>query len=137
MLKLNNDCGSMNGLLFFGVHAGAIAISNDEFDVAGIGPILLDDLSCTGNEDSLFDCQHSTTHDCVHSEDVGVVCEPQCTNGDVRLVGGTTPLQGRVELCAANVWGRLCDPTWTSNEITVLCYELRNRGTPLVSMSEC
>ena len=104
---------------------------------SGIGPILLDDLSCTGNEDSLFDCQHSTSHNCVHSDDVGVVCEPQCTIGDVRLVGGATPLQGWVELCAANVWGRLCDPTWSINEITVLCNELTESGTPLVSTSKC
>ncbi len=109
------------------VAAGAITFSyGGAFYGQGIGPILLDDLACTGNEDSLFDCQHSTIHNCVHSEDIGVVCEPQCINGDVRLVGGGTPLQGWVELCAANVWGRLCDSTWTINEITVLCNELRS-----------
>ena len=93
---------------------------------SGIGPILLDNLSCTGNEVSLFDCQHSTSHKCVHSDNIGVVCEPQCTNGDVRLIGRATPLQGWVELCAAIVWGRLCDPTWTINEITVMCNKLRS-----------
>ena len=116
---------------------GAMMFYGNAFYGSGIGPILLDDIACTGNEDSLFDCQHSTIHNCRHSEDIGVLCEPQCTNGDVRLVGGATPLQGLVELCATNVWGRLCDPTWTINEITVLCNELTSRGIPLVSTSEC
>ena len=102
-------------------------ISRSSVYGSGIGPILLDNLSCTGNEDSLFDCQHSTIHNCVHSDDIGVPqCEPQCTNGDVRLVGGATPLQGWVELCVTNVRGRLCDPTWTINEITVMCNKLRS-----------
>ena len=39
-------------------------------------PILLDDLLCTGDEDSLFDCIGSfTSNDCDHSEDAGVRCE--------------------------------------------------------------
>lgn len=42
----------------------------------GLGPILLDDLACTGEEESLLDCAfHSGTHTCDHSEDAGVRCE--------------------------------------------------------------
>ena len=38
--------------------------------------IVLDDLSCTGNETSLFDCPHGgvNIHNCGHSEDAGVTC---------------------------------------------------------------
>ena len=41
----------------------------------GSGPILLSDLSCIGNESSIAECGHRSTHNCSHSEDVGVVCE--------------------------------------------------------------
>ena len=42
----------------------------------GTGDIVLDDLTCTGTETSLFACGHGgiNTHNCGHSEDVGVSC---------------------------------------------------------------
>ncbi|KAK7495140.1 hypothetical protein BaRGS_00013550, partial [Batillaria attramentaria] len=44
----------------------------------GTGPIILDDLDCVGHEKSLFDCRHGGVmqHNCDHSEDVGVECQP-------------------------------------------------------------
>ena len=43
---------------------------------AGTGQIWLDDMTCFGNEVSLFDCVANDLgdHDCVHSEDAGVEC---------------------------------------------------------------
>ena len=29
---------------------------------------------CAGNEERLVDCSNSSTHDCTHNKDVGVVC---------------------------------------------------------------
>ena len=48
-----------------------------EFAV-GKGPILLDNVECTGHKDSLADCSHGgwTVHNCAHSEDAGAVCLP-------------------------------------------------------------
>ena len=42
----------------------------------GTGPILLDDVDCTGDESSLSQCYHDGigNHDCIHTEDVGVRC---------------------------------------------------------------
>ncbi|XP_053374257.1 deleted in malignant brain tumors 1 protein-like [Mercenaria mercenaria] len=41
----------------------------------GTGPILLDNVDCTGNESILFDCEIDyDTSDCGHHEDVGVSC---------------------------------------------------------------
>nr|XP_057943758.1 scavenger receptor cysteine-rich domain-containing group B protein [Doryrhamphus excisus]XP_057943759.1 scavenger receptor cysteine-rich domain-containing group B protein [Doryrhamphus excisus] len=44
----------------------------------GTGTILMDNLKCTGKEDSLLHCSHIgwDVHNCDHSEDVGVTCSP-------------------------------------------------------------
>ena len=46
----------------------------------GSGPILLDDVTCTGRELTLADCSHlgiGITRSCSHSEDAGVRCYQQ------------------------------------------------------------
>ena len=44
----------------------------------GINNIWMDDVSCQGSEDSLFECTHSPTwasnYRCIHREDASVVC---------------------------------------------------------------
>lgn len=42
----------------------------------GSGNIVLDEVYCTGPETSIAKCVHNgyMTHNCDHSEDVGVVC---------------------------------------------------------------
>ena len=53
---------------------GAIAHSSASFG-QGIGKILLDDLKCSGTENSLFECPHDrSTIDCRHYEDAGASC---------------------------------------------------------------
>lgn len=44
----------------------------------GSGPILLDDVQCTGNELSIDQCPKSLwgEHNCGHKEDAGVSCNP-------------------------------------------------------------
>ena len=39
-------------------------------------PILLDDVNCEGDENSIFDCRHPPyyTHDCLHSQDASAIC---------------------------------------------------------------
>ena len=47
-----------------------------------------------------------------------------CNYGDVRLVGGSSPSEGRVELCVNNAWGTVCDDFWESNDANVVCGQL-------------
>jgi len=44
----------------------------------GSGPILLDSVTCSGNESTLASCGHlgvGFTRSCSHSEDAGVICD--------------------------------------------------------------
>lgn len=38
-------------------------------------PIYFDNVICTGNENYLSECSYTTNHNCIHFEDVGVVCD--------------------------------------------------------------
>uniref|UniRef100_A0A3B3UI76 Neurotrypsin n=1 Tax=Poecilia latipinna TaxID=48699 RepID=A0A3B3UI76_9TELE len=95
----------------------------------GSGPILLDAMKCTGNELFLDQCPHSDweQHNCDHMEDAGVSCSPY-TDGVVRLVGGDTPWEGRVEVFHNGDWGTVCDDHWSQQHAEVVCRQLGYRG---------
>ena len=41
---------------------------------AGSGLIAMDNVQCAGTELNLLDCPHTANHNCLHVEDVGIVC---------------------------------------------------------------
>ena len=47
-----------------------------------------------------------------------------CTYGDVRLIGGSTVYEGRVEVCINNNWNTVCDNGWGSADARVVCGQL-------------
>ena len=47
-----------------------------------------------------------------------------CTEGDVRLLEGSSRLEGRVEICKNNVWGTVCHTGWTVEDARVVCRQL-------------
>lgn len=51
-----------------------------------------------------------------------------CSQGEIRLVGGADPRQGRIEICNSNVWGTVCDDFFGNNDATVACRQLGLNG---------
>ena len=70
---------------------------------------------CVSNEQR---CDNVT--DCVGGEDEYCGCK----EGDVRLVDGSGPYEGRVEFCSDGSWKTVCHNQWDINEAAVVCHQL-------------
>ena len=52
-----------------------------------------------------------------------ILCS-DCTHGEVRLVGGSKPQEGRVEICIDQAWATICDRYFEVNDAEILCSQL-------------
>ncbi|XP_004401660.1 PREDICTED: neurotrypsin [Odobenus rosmarus divergens] len=98
---------------------------NQAYFGEGSGPIMLDEVRCTGNELSIEQCPKSSwgEHNCDHKEDAGVSCTP-LTDGVIRLGGGKGGHEGRLEVYHRGQWGTVCDDGWTELNTYVVCRQL-------------
>ena len=47
-----------------------------------------------------------------------------CSDGDVRLIGGNNDNEGNVQICYNNAWGSVCDDNWNVADSNVVCRQL-------------
>ena len=115
----------------------------DEIYGGGSGPILFTTPTCRGHEAKITDCTgFGGVRFCDHTNDVGVICHVDnrtaCDSGSVRLVGGSTEYEGRVEVCYQNMWGTVCDDLFDVNEAMVICRQLGyNERLGMYSICTC
>ena len=129
--------------------AGATALRGAAQFGRGVGPVWLSRVNCTLNDASLANCSYGVVigqTGCGHGRDSGVICftnfsrfitsytyvisqdkyihSASCQEGDIRLVGGITMYEGRVEVCHNNIWGTVCDDFLARPDSAVICRQL-------------
>lgn len=94
----------------------------------GMGPIHMNEVQCLGTEKSMWNCgfKNITSEDCQHLEDAAVRCNTpyMALENSVRIVGGRTYYEGRVEVQVGERWGTVCSAGWTTKEAMVACRQL-------------
>ena len=52
-----------------------------------------------------------------------------CSDGDIRLVGGRNNSEGNVQICYNNAWTSVCSDYWDTNDAAVVCRQLGYQTT--------
>lgn len=99
-----------------------IPVKGAKFGQLTYGTIWTEKLGCYGNETAVWQCRYfdgfwGQSTSCNHSMDAGVTCE----HTPVRLVGGTLPSEGRLEVQHNGVWGTVCGNSFTQQDGDVIC----------------
>ncbi|XP_078145662.1 lysyl oxidase homolog 3B isoform X2 [Centroberyx gerrardi] len=94
----------------------------------GMGPIYMNEVKCLGQEKSIWNCpfKNITAEDCQHTEDAAVRCNVPYMGleNSIRIVGGRTTYEGRVQVQVGSKWGTVCSAGWTTKEAMVVCRQL-------------
>ena len=58
-----------------------------------------------------------------------VIYSTGCSLGNIRLRGGSTSMNGRVEVCLNGDWGTVCHDSWSTVDGNVACRQLGYSGS--------
>jgi len=105
-----------------GLESGS-KIDNSDYRIDH-GTIWLDDVRCNGTETDITECSHRGwgIHDCQHHEDVAISCNG--TKAEVRLNGGRSSREGRLEVFFDGTWRSICRDGFNDAAAKVVCYML-------------
>ena len=129
----------------------ALVARNRGYYGYGTGKIWIDQLNCSGSENSIFDCDMSEfgNHDCEHREDAGVECYRElpkrpssmpirlicpyngsCNNKAIKRGPDTNEcepsvhVEGIVEVYYNNSWQLVSADGWDDADVNVVCGQL-------------
>ncbi|NXW10321.1 C163A protein, partial [Fregetta grallaria] len=91
------------------------------------GPIWRDSFHCDGTEAHLGQCPVTAlgASPCSHENNAAVICSGPADYASLRLVGGGSRCDGRVEIFQHGTWGRVLDDQWDEQEANVVCRQLQ------------
>ncbi|XP_074786440.1 scavenger receptor cysteine-rich type 1 protein M130-like [Athene noctua] len=91
------------------------------------GPVWRDSFHCDGTEAHLQQCPVTAlgASPCSRGNTAAVICSSSAGFGSLRLVGGGSRCDGRVEIFQDGAWGRVLDDQWDVQEASVVCRQLR------------
>ena len=103
-----------------------VAVPGGNFPQVAV-PFVATNFACTGSESMLSSCSYDTAPgllDCGHQQDAAVKCPEPCTGNSLRLAGGTSVYNGRLEVCLNGYYGTVCQGDWSVVDATVVCRQL-------------
>ncbi|XP_064191277.1 lysyl oxidase homolog 3B isoform X2 [Anguilla rostrata] len=93
-----------------------------------MGPVHLNEVQCSGLERTIWSCRYKnvTSETCKHEKDAALRCNVpyMAYENTIRIVGGRTMREGRVEVKIGSKWGTVCSDGWTTKEAMVACRQL-------------
>ena len=66
-----------------------------------------------------------------------VVSTHSCNHGNVRLLGGQSKYEGRVELCYSGSWTSVCPIGWYYRHAAVICRQFGFQSTGNLIVNNC